>query len=97
MVAFAFTINILGLLFVPLSPLTIISILLLYKKLDYEKMISKKKLFVRAIITIVIVLICIMIARKLPYSSYYSDIVRRFCESVGVISMYYITTFIIKP
>lgn len=98
MVTFALIISILGLIFVPLSPLTIISSLLLLKllnKLDSENILSKKKLFASMVITIVIGLICTMVAYMLPYSGYYPVVVRRLFESVGVINIFFITKIFI--
>lgn len=93
-------INIVALLFVPLSPLVFLSILLMakkYKKNDYGDLLSKKNRIVSFVVTVAIGGACVVLAYILPYHEYYPNIIRRLCETIGTINIYFaINIFITK-
>ena len=93
-------INIVALLFVPLSPLVFLSTLLMakkYKKNDYGDLLSKKNRIVSFVVTVAIGGACVMLAYILPYHEYYPNIIRRLCETIGTINIYFaINIFITK-
>ncbi|AVM47437.1 MAG: hypothetical protein M3I20_01590 [Mogibacterium diversum] len=93
-------INIVALLFVPLSPLVFLSTLLMakkYKKNDYGDLLSKKNRIVSFVVTVAIGGACVVLAYILPYHEYYPNIIRRLCETIGTINIYFaINIFITK-
>ena len=93
-------INIVALLFVPLSPLVFLSTLLMakkYKKNDYGDLLSKKNRIVSFVVTVAIGGACVVLAYILPYHEYYTNIIRRLCETIGTINIYFaINIFITK-
>ena len=93
-------INIVALLFVPLSPLVFLSTLLMakkYKKNDYGDLLSKKNRIVSFVVTVAIGGACVVLAYILPYHEYYPNIIRRLCEAIGAINVYFaINIFITK-
>lgn len=93
-------INIVALLFVPLSPLVFLSTLLMakkYKKNDYGDLLSKKNRIVSFVVTVAIGGACVMLAYILPYHEYYPNFIRRLCETIGTINIYFaINIFITK-
>ena len=93
-------INIVALLFVPLSPLVFLSTLLMakkYKKNDYGDLLSKKNRIVSFVVTVAIGGACVVLAYILPYHEYYPNIIRRLCETIGTINTYFaINIFITK-
>ena len=88
-----FLIIIVGMLFVPLSPLVFISSILTMKLCGayYEYLTSNKKIIYSLAITIVIGVTCVLIAHALPYNNFYPVAFRRFCETIGVINIYFVT------
>lgn len=93
-------INIVALLFVPLSPMVFLSSLLMakkYKKNDYGDLLSKKNRIVSFVVTVAIGGACVVLAYILPYHEYYPNIIRRLCETIGTINIYFaINIFITK-
>mgnify|MGYP000885395257 FL=1 len=93
-------INIVALLFVPFSPLFFLSTLLMankYKKNDYGDLLSKKNRIVSFVVTVAIGVACVVFAYILPYHEYYPNIIRRLCEAIGTINIYFaINIFITK-
>ena len=93
-------INIVALLFVPLSPIVFLSSLLIakkYKKNDYGDLLSKKNRIVSFVVTVAIGGACVVLAYILPYHEYYPNIIRRLCETIGTINIYFaINIFITK-
>ena len=93
-------INMVALLFVPLSPLVFLSTLLMakkYKKNDYGDLLSKKNRIVSFVVTVAIGGACVVLAYILPYHEYYPNIIRRLCETIGTINIYFaINIFITK-
>ena len=93
-------INIVALLFVPFSPLVFLSTLLIAKKYkinDYGDLLSKKNRIVSFVVTVAIGGACVMLAYILPYHEYYPNIIRRLCEAIGAINVYFaINIFITK-
>ena len=93
-------INIVALLFVPLSPMVFLSTLLMekkYKKNDYGDLLSKKNRIVSFVATVAIGGACVVLAYILPYHEYYPNIIRRLCEAIGAINVYFaINIFITK-
>ena len=93
-------IKIVALLFVPLSPLVFLSTLLMakkYKKNDYGDLLSKKNRIVSFVVTVAIGGACVVLAYILPYHEYYPNIIRRLCETIGTINIYFaINIFITK-
>ena len=93
-------INIVSLLFVPFSPLVFLSTLLMakkYKKNDYGDLLSKKNRIVSFVVTVAIGGACVVLAYILPYHEYYPNIIRRLCETIGAINVYFaINIFITK-
>ena len=93
-------INIVALLFVPFSPLVFLSKLLIakkYKKNDYGDLLSKKNRIVSFVATVAIGGACVVLAYILPYHEYYPNIIRRLCEAIGAINVYFaINIFITK-
>ena len=93
-------INIVALLFVPFSPLVFLSTLLIakkYKKNDYGDLLSKKNRIVSFVATVAIGGACVVLAYILPYHEYYPNIIRRLCEAIGAINVYFaINIFITK-
>lgn len=80
-------------LFGPLSPLVFLSTLLLIK---YDSdLISKRNRVISFLITAIIGSLCVILAYKLPYYDYYPRIVRRLCESIGVINLYFATSIVL--
>lgn len=90
-------INIVAMLFGPLSPLVLVSTLLLikYDRNDTGDLISKRNRVVSFLITAIIGSLCVILAYKLPYYDYYPRIVRRLCESIGVINLYFTTSIVL--
>lgn len=89
-----FLISILGLVFSPLSPLIIMSSILLmklYRESDFEYLLAKEKIFLSLLLTITITVGAVLLAHVLPYNRFYPMIFRRFCETVGVINIYFMT------
>ena len=93
-------INVVALLFVPFSPLVFLSTLLMakkYKKNDYGDLLSKKNRIVSFVATVAIGGACVVLAYILPYHEYYPNIIRRLCEAIGAINVYFaINIFITK-
>lgn len=93
-------INMVALLFVPFSPLVFLSTLLIakkYKKNDYGDLLSKKNRIVSFVATVAIGGACVVLAYILPYHEYYPNIIRRLCEAIGAINVYFaINIFITK-
>ena len=93
-------INIVALLFVPLSPMVFLSTLLMakkYKKNDYGDLLSKKNRIVSFVVTVAIGGACVMLAYILPYHEYSPHFIRRLCETIGTINIYFaINIFITK-
>lgn len=93
-------INIVALLFVPFSPFVFLSTLLMakkYKKNDYGDLLSKKNRIVSFVVTVAIGVACVVLAYILPYHEYYPNIIRRLCETIGTINIYFaINIFITK-
>ena len=93
-------INIVALLFVPFSPLVFLSTLLIAKKNqknDYGDLLSKKNRIVSFVATVAIGGACVVLAYILPYHEYYPNIIRRLCEAIGAINVYFaINIFITK-
>lgn len=92
-------INIVALLFVPLSPLVFLSALLIakkYKKNDYGDLLSNNNRIVSFVVTVAIGIVCVVLAYELPYHEYYPSFFRRFCESIGTINIYFATNIFIK-
>ena len=93
-------INIVALLFVPFSPLVFLSTLLIakkYEKNDYGDLSSKKNRIVSFVVTVAIGGACVVLAYILPYHEYYPNIIRRLCEAIGAINVYFaINIFITK-
>ena len=93
-------INMVALLFVPFSPLVVLSTLLMakkYKKNDYGDLLSKKNRIVSFVVTVAIGGACVVLAYILPYHKYYPNIIRRLCETIGTINIYFaINIFITK-
>ena len=92
-----FLTSIIGLIFIPLSPLVIMSSILSiksYRESDVKYLLSKEKIL---LMTITITVVCVLLAYVLPYNSFYPTIIRRFCEMAGVINIYFaIKIFITK-
>lgn len=88
------SINIVAMLFGPLSPLVLVSILLLIKY-DSGDLISKRNRLISFLITAIIGSLCVILAYKLPYYDYYPRIVRRLCESIEVINLYFATSIVL--
>ena len=93
-------INMVALLFVPFSPLVFLSTLLMAKK--YKKMTmviccQRKNRIVSFVVTVAIGGACVVLAYILPYHEYYPNIIRRLCETIGTINIYFaINIFITK-
>lgn len=86
-------ITIVAMLFGILSPLVFLSTLLLIK---YDSdLISKRNRVISFLITAIIGSLCVILAYKLPYYDYYPRIVRRLCESIGVINLYFTTSIVL--
>lgn len=81
-------------LFGILSPLVFLSTLLLVKY-DSGDMISKRNRLLSFLVAVVIGSLCVILAYKLPYYDYYPRIVRRLCESIGVINLYFATSIVL--
>lgn len=95
-----FLTSIVGLIFIPLSPLVIMSSILSiksYRESDVKYLLSKEKILLSLLMTITITVVCVLLAYVLPYNSFYPTIFRRFCEMAGVINIYFaIKIFITK-
>ena len=92
--------SIVALIFIPLSPLVIMSSILSiksYRESDFKYLLSKEKILSSLLMTITITVVCVLLAYALPYNSFYPMIFRRFCEMAGVINIYFaIKIFITK-
>ena len=95
-----FLTSIVALIFIPLSPLVIMSSILSiksYRESDVKYLLSKEKILSSLLMTITITVVCVLLAYALPYNSFYPMIFRRFCEMAGVINIYFaIKIFITK-
>jgi hypothetical protein len=91
---FAMAINILAMLFGPLSPLVLVSTLLviMYERNDTGDSVSKRNRIISFLITAIIGSLCVIFAYHLPYHDYYPNTVRGFCESIGAINLYFTTS-----
>lgn len=68
-----------------------------YKKNDYGDLLSKKNRIVSFVATVAIGGACVVLAYILPYHEYYPNIIRRLCEAIGAINVYFaINIFITK-
>lgn len=82
-----------GLSFVPLSPLVILANILLireYKNSDYERLLYQDKKLVSFIMISILGIICIIVSCHLPYRYFYPNIIRRLCEVIGTINFYFV-------
>ena len=68
-----------------------------YKNNDYGDLLSKKNRIVSFVVTVAIGGACVMLAYILPYHEYYPNFIRRLCETIGTINIYFaINIFITK-
>lgn len=58
-------------------------------------MLSKKNCITGFVVTVTIGVACVILAYSLPYHDYYPSIVRRLCEMIGVINIYFATNMFI--
>lgn len=87
-----------ALIFIPLSPLVILATALLIKFFennDYAALLSKKGNLISFLITVVVVMMCLLVANALPYTDYYSAFFKRLCVTFGVVNIYFITKVIV--